>query len=178
MLQGRSYQPLEIDFKGLKDNEDSPNVWDFRKKFAHRAAIRKRIEKYYYDEYFRELSKKTRWFSNQPHSYPKVDDVVMILQDSNIKLRKGFRLGIITGVKKSRDPKTNLATIHVKLVDGLSLRKTIVKPKNCPVCGPRAFCNLVTSSRNACLLEPVTDKNALETAGGSRNITSISLPNV
>ena len=102
----------------------------------------------------------------------------MILQDSNFKLKKGFRLGIITGVKKSRDQKTNLATIHVKLVDGLSLRKTTVKPKNCPICGPRAFCNLVTSSRNACLLEPCTNKNALETAGGSRNITSISLPNI
>ena len=71
LLQGRSYQPLEIDFSGLKDN-DSPNAWDFRKKFAHRAAIRKRIEKHYYEEYFNELSKKRVGFLTNRTVTPKL----------------------------------------------------------------------------------------------------------
>ena len=81
------------------------------------------------------------------------DDIVMILSDSNFKLKKRFRLGIITGIKRARDKSTQLATVHVKIVDGLACRKTKPKPHNCEICGNGSFCNLSTSSRNCCLLE-------------------------
>jgi len=84
---------------------------------------------------------------------PKIDDVVMVVENSNPKNTKEFKLGIIRGIKRSRNASSNIATVHLKLVEGLAQRKQALEHHNCVICGPKSLCNLVTSSRNLCLLE-------------------------
>ena len=108
----------------------------------------------------------------------------MVVENSNPKNTKGFKLGIITGIKRSRNASSNLATVHVKSVEGLAQRKQALKPHNCVICGPKSLCNLATSSRNLCLLERHIKRDLIDKLADStelnekgNNSTVILLPN-
>lgn len=51
----------------------------------------------------------------------------MILEDSNFKAKKRFKLGVITGLKRTRDKTSSLGTIDARIVDGLDHRKVPIK---------------------------------------------------
>ena len=153
LIQGRPYKNFSLDFSCFK-TALTPLTFELKKKFKHRRELMEKFEKHYYKDYFAELSQRTKWFKDGDDSHiPKVDDVVMIVADSNPKNTKWFKLGVITGIKRSRNVSSNIATVHVKICEGLSQRKQALKPHSCLICGPKSLCNLATSSRNLCLLE-------------------------
>ena len=101
----------------------------------------------------------------------------------NFKLKKRFKLAVITGLKRARDKGSNLATVHAKIVDGLGSRKVAIKPHDCNLCGKNSTCNLSTSSRNAGLLERTLKKGDIEKMNESESdeaaaTSSILLPSV
>ena len=183
LVQGRRYKNFDLDFSCFK-TALTPLTFELKKKFKHRRELMEKFEKHYYKEYFANLSQRTKWFKdgNDDH-IPKINDVVMVVENSNPKNIKGFKLGIITGIKRSRDASKNLATVHVKLCEGLSQRKQALKPHDCNICGPKSLCNLATSSRNLCLLERHVKKDYIQelsdkdnSNGNGKNSTVILLP--
>lgn len=137
-------------------------VLAIKKQFKTRVNIRKRLELVYYQEYFETLPSRTKWFSDDKEYRPKLDDAVMVLSESNFKNKHRFRLGIITGIKNSRDKNTSLDTVRVKIVEGSATKKTQPKPHKCLICGDKSLCNLSTSSRNCCLLEKSNSRQMCE----------------
>ena len=184
LIEGRQYRPFDIDFSTFTESV-TPLTWDLKRKFKTRNEIRNKLERVYYLEYFNEMSLRTKWHANDANkdNVPKIGDVVMILEDSNFKAKKRFKLAVITGLKMARDKSSNLATIHAKIVDGLGHRKVPIKPPDCNLCVKRSTCNLSTSSRNACLLERTLTKEDINSLGANDTAdeapcSSILLPKV
>ena len=183
LVQGRTFKNFDLDFSCFK-SALTPLTFDLKKKFKHRRELLDKFEKHYYKEYFADLSQRTKWFKDGDESHiPKIDDVVMVVENSNPKNTKGFKLGIITGIKRSRNASSNIATVHLKLVEGLAQRKQALKPHNCVICGPKSLCNLATSSRNLCLLERHVKRDLIDKLAEStelndkgKNSTVILLP--